>query len=66
MKNFNVLFIVTQVLALLSHDDYFTEDFDEEKNCKKEEKIKKMMKNEKENCAEKRMGKKFVFLEINF
>ena len=47
-------------------DDYFTEDFDEEKNCKKEEKIKKMMKNEKENCAEKRMGKKFVFLEINF
>ena len=66
MKNFNVLFTVTQVLALLSHDDYFTEDFDEEKNCKKEEKIKEMMKKEKENCAEKRMGKKFVFLEINF
>ena len=59
MKNFNVLFLITQLSILLCHEDYFAEEFDEKKNCKKKEKIKLMMKNEKERCSLKTKGKNF-------
>ena len=64
MKNFYVLFIIIQASILLGADDYdyFRDDFDEDKNCKKEEKMKKIQKNQKENCAVITRGTDFIFL----
>ena len=61
MKNFFVLFIITQASVLLGSDDYFRDDFDEDKNCKKEEKMKEIQKNQKENCAVITRGTDFTF-----
>ena len=61
MKNFFVLFIITQASVLLGSDDYFRDDFDEDKNCKKEEKMKEIQKNQKENCAVITRGTDFIF-----
>ena len=52
----NVLLITTQASVLLSGGDYFMENFDETKNCKRENKMKEMQKNKRENCAENRFG----------
>ena len=55
----NVLLITTQASVLLSGGDYFMENFDETKNCKRENKMKEMQKNKRENCAENRFGISF-------
>ena len=58
MKNYKVLLIIIiEASIYLFTDNYYDQDFDEDKNCQGEEKIREMMKNEKESCAEENMGK---------
>ena len=48
--------MILKASIFLCSDNYFGENFDEDKNCKREEKIKNMMKTEKERCAEAKLG----------
>ena len=56
MNNSNILLMILKASIFLCSDNYFGENFDEDKNCKREEKIKNMMKTEKERCAEAKLG----------
>ena len=56
MNNFNILLMISKASIFICSDNYFGEDFDEDKNCKREEKMKNMVKTEKERCAEANTG----------
>ena len=56
MKNIFPYLLLTRASLGYLGMDYFSEEFDEEKNCKELKVIKKMKKLKKENCALRTVG----------